>query len=426
MAKDAIVVGGGPGGLRAAVALAKAGRNVTLLQEGAHPGGCAHPDVPIGRGVTPEPGALAASVHGPFRAVDGLDRGILLGGRVSHLPLSRGEVARLVPPAQLPTAAVAWGRTRGAIELRKLIGGGAEQRTYRDWVVQRFGVPVFERFYAAYCEARFGLPDQVSCNVARVVHGIVRDEPLLAPSNGPAVSTAGVDVRTDVAIRSVSTGQVETDDGLFTGDVYVDIAPHRVVGWLGAAASAELQNDVGFLEARTLVQVALRGPQDLPFETHVLGGAPFYRILRPGLLPGCGGLEDTLVVHYALPVGDPLLHLSDEELGARTVEGLEAVGVRGASAVDARVQVLRDHHPSWVGTHLVRMRRYLLAVDELDIVPVGRAGLHAALDLATEAAWLEAILAEERPPLRGLLRDLVEPPVLDPAERAHLTRFVER
>lgn len=426
MATDAVVVGGGPGGLRAAVALAKAGRNVTLLQEGPDPGGCAHPDVPIGRGVTYAPGPLAETVHGAFRPVDVLDRGILLDGHVRRLPLSRPEIARLVPPTRLPSAALAWGRTRGTIELRKVIGGGAELRTYRDWVVQRFGEPVYERLYAHYCEARFGVPTEVSCNVARVVHGLVRDEPLFAPTHGPALAAVGVDVRTNVAVRGLTTGQVETDDGLFTGDVYVDVPPRRVVEWLGAAASAELRNDVSLLEARTLVQVLVRGPQDLPFETHVLGGAPFFRIVRCGLLPGCGGLTEHLCVQYALPVGDGLLHLSDDELAHRTVEALEAIGVRGASAVGARVQVLRDHHPTWVGPHLVRMRRYLLAVDELDILPVGRAGLHAPLDVATEFAWLAGILEAERPSLRALFRDLAEPPVLDPVDRAHLTRFVER
>ncbi len=426
MAGDAVVVGGGPGGLRAAVALAKAGRRVTLLQEGPYVGGCAHPDIPVGRGVSPAPGPLAERLYGAFRPVEGLDRGVLLGGKVRRLPLGRAELARLVEPTRLPGAALAWGRTRGAVELRKVIGGGVEQRTYEDWVVQRFGEPVFQRFYAAYCEARFGDPGEVSCNVARLYHGIVRDGPLLAPAAGPALSTVGVDVRTNVAVRSLTTGQVETDDGLFTGDVFVDVAPRRVVEWLGDAATPELAHDVGFLGARSAIQVLVRGPQDLPFETHVLGGAQFYRIVRPGLLPGCGDLAEHLCVHFAVPDGDPLLLASEDELVSRTLEQLGGVGIGGVSAEGARVQVLRAHHPTWTGTHLVRMRRYVLALEDLDVVPVGRVGLHAPLDLAAECAWLEAALAPERPALRALLRDHVEPPVLDPVDRAHLSRFVER
>ena len=426
MAEDAVVVGGGPGGLRAAVALARAGRRVTLLQEGPYAGGVAHPDIPVGRGLTLEPGPVATAVHGPFRAVEGLERAVILDGRVRPLPLSRADLARYVEPARLPAAAIAWGRTRGAIELRKVIGGGAEQRSYRDWVVQRFGVPVYERFYAAYGAARFGPPDEISCNVARVFHGVEREGAMYAPAAGPALSTAGVDVRANVAVRSITTGQVETDDGLFTGDVFVDIAPQRVTAWLGDAASTELKSDVGFLHARHALQVLVRGPQDLPFETHVLGGAPFYRVTRPGLLPGCGALEGHLLVHYALDAGDPLLSLSEAELGARTVEGLAAVGIAGASAEGARAQTLRDHHPLWVGTHLVRMRRYLIALDELEIVPVGRTGLHAPVEIAAETAYLEGAIAEERASLRALLRHHIEPPVLDSLDRAHLSRFLER
>lgn len=426
MSEEAVVVGGGPGGLRAAVALAKAGRRVTLLQEGPHAGGYAHPEIPIGRGVTPKPTPLAERLYGAFRPVEGLERAVLLDGKVRPLPLGRADVARYLPVTDLPGAAVAWGRTRGAIELRKVIGGGAEQRTYKDWVVQRFGEPVFQRFYAAYCEARFGPPAEISCNVARLFHGIVNDGPLHAPAAGPALAPVGVDVRTNVTVRAVTTGQVETDDGLFPGEVFVDIAPRRVVEWLGGAATPELLHDVSFLSARAALQVTLRAPEDLPFETHVLGGAPFYRIVRPGLLPGCGALAGHLSVHYTVADGDPLLRMSEAELGAHTAAALEAVGIRGANPDGARAQIVRDHHPNWTGTHLVRMRRYALALEDLEIVPVGRAGLHAPLDLAAETTWLEAALADERPPLRALVRDHVEPPVLDPAERAHLTRFVER
>jgi hypothetical protein len=425
MADEAVVIGGGPGGLRAALALAGAGRRVTLLQEGPWPGGHAHPDIPIGRGLSLDPGA-AGSAWGAFQATSDLARGVWVKGRTWNLPLSRADVARLLPVGRLPNAASAWARTRGAVELRKVIGGGSEQRTYRDWIVQRFGEPVFELLFEAYCEARFGPPDEVSCNVARRVHAVPDTEPLVAPTAGPSLSTSGIDVRTAVVVKGVSSGRVDTEDGAFEGDVFVDVAPARVVDWLGHAASVELRNDVAFLHARDALEVLVRCPQELPYETHVLGGAPFYRVTRPGRLPGCGALDGHLCVHYALPMGDPLLVASDEEVAARTVAALEAVGIRGASAEGARVQRVRDHHPSWTGTHLVRMRRYLLALEDLEITPVGRAGLHAPLDLTGEAAWIAAALSENPPTLRARARALVEPPVLDPTERTHLTRLIER
>lgn len=412
--------------MRAASALAMAGRRVTLLQEGPHLGGHAHPDIPLSRGVTPPVGALAERLYGPMRPVE-LDRAIHIAGRTHRLPLGRAELARLVPTSQVASAAMAWTRTRGTVELRKIIGGGTELRTYRDWVVQRFGAPVFETFYADYCQARFGPPDTVSCNVARLFHGTVADGPVYAPAGGPTlVDAPAFEVRTDVVIRSVQGGQVDTDDGLFTGEVFLDIAPRRVVDWLGATATPALQHDARFLTARNALQVLLRCAEELPAETHVLGGAPFYRIMRPGAIPGCAALEGWLSVHYALDEGDPLWGADDATVAARTVESLTAIGIEGASTDGVRVQRVRDHQPNWTGNHLVRMRRYLIALDDLELVPVGRAGLHAPLDLASETAWLEALLLPERPTLRALLRDHVEPPVLDSEERAHLTRFVER
>jgi hypothetical protein len=426
MADEAVVVGGGPGGLRAAVALARAGRRVTLLQEGPFPGGHAHRDIPVGRGIGRAPGPLGEQIYGRFDAVDGLERGIRIDGKARLLPLHRSDLARLLPPLQAGSAAVAWSKTRGGVELRKIIGGGSELRTYRDWVVQRFGRPVFERFYADYCVRRFGAPDEVSCNIARLFHGTVPADVPMAPAAGPAFAYDGVDVRTDVAIRAVRGGQVETDEGLFPGEVFVDIAPRRVVEWLGDAVTPALLHDVGFLTSRSAIQVLVRGPQDLPFETHVLAGAPFFRVLRPGLLPGCGALADTLCVHYAVEASDPLWGADDDALAASAVDGLAAIGISGASAEGARVQRIRDHHPTWSGTHLVRMRRYVLALEELEIWPVGRAGLHAPLDLAAELGYLAPLVEAERPSVRDLVRTHVEPPVLDPPERTHLTRFVER
>ena len=426
MAEEAVVVGGGPGALRTAVALAQAGSSVTLLQEGPWAGGVAHPDIPVGRGVVTRAPAALERLYGPFRPVDGYDRGVLVDGHAHRLPLSRAELARLVPATSLPGAALAWGRTRGAGELRKLIGGGKEQRTYRDWVEQRFGEPVYRRFHAPYCEARFGPPEEVSCNVARFAHANPEDGPWYAAAGGPTLATTGVDVRTDVVVKSVTGGQVDTEDGIFTGQVFVDITPHRLVGWLGAAAGTDLRNDAGLLLTRHAVQVLVRAPEDLPADTHVLGGAPFHRITRPGLIPGCGALDGHLLVHYAVEDGDPMMRQDDHDVVAATVDGLRQAGVEGASESGGRVQRIRDHHAVWMNNNFVRMRRFLLALEDLEITVVGRAGLHALFEADAEAEYLEAAIAAERPTLRALHRTYVEPPPLDGDARVHLTRLVER
>lgn len=130
MALEAVVVGGGPGALRAARGLAARGRSVTLLQEGPHACGHAHADLPPGRGLSAAVGGLAEEVLGAFDEVQ-VSRAVRLDGRSSALPLTRADVARHVAPTRLPGAALAWGRTRGAAEFRKLIGGGFEATL--DW-----------------------------------------------------------------------------------------------------------------------------------------------------------------------------------------------------------------------------------------------------------------------------------------------------
>ncbi|MFZ5476509.1 MAG: hypothetical protein ACOZNI_06995 [Myxococcota bacterium] len=410
MADAAVVIGVGPGGRRAAAALVAAGRPVVLLQ--IEP--LAHPEVPVGRGVAEARPMLDALFDG-FREVEAT-RAVVMHGRVHALPLSRAEIARMFKPGELPGAAVQWARTRGGIELKKLLGGGHEQRTYADWIVQRYGAPALDRLFGPYCRKRFGEPGEVSCNAARLAHATPFDGPWLAPTR-PDVSLDGVDVREGVRVEAVRAGEVVTADGPVTGDVFVDVPPARMVGWIDDAGA--LATDVATLVARDVVQVTVRGGDELPFEVHVLDAdVPFWRLTRPGLLHD--GLAGTVCAHFTVDAGAP-----DEDWVAATLAGLERCGVRGADAAGARVQRVRAQCPVWTGNHLVRMRRYLLAMEEREITPVGVAGLHAPIDLAQELAWLEAMTGPTRPPLRETMRALIEPPVLDP-ERSRLTRFVER
>jgi hypothetical protein len=412
MSDRAVVIGVGPGGRRAAAALAAAGRSVVLVELAS----VAHPEVPVGRGVAEARPALDALFDG-FREVDGLTRAVAVQGRVQTLPLPRAQVARMFPPAALPGAGVEWVRTRASVELKKIIGGGQELRTYADWAVQRFGAPAFERLFAPYCTKRFGDPREVSCNAARLAHGIPGEGALYAPARAE-VSLDGVDVRAGLTVTSLAEGRVETSGGVFEGDVFVDVPPAQVVAWIASAGA--LATDVATLAARDAVQVTVRGGDELPFETHVLDGdVPFWRLSRFGLVHD--DLAGTVTAHFSVEADAP-----DADWAGDTVAGLERCGVRGVDAGGARVQRVRAQIPRWTGNHLVRMRRYLLAMEELEVTPVGAAGLHAPLDLAQELAWLDAVTGEERPPLREAARRFVEPPVLDPPGRARLTRFVER
>ena len=62
-------------------------------------------------------------------------------------------------------------RARARRVKQRFVGGGFEERTYRDWVVQRFGDSAYFALYRDYAERRWGPPELTSVSAARVYHG---------------------------------------------------------------------------------------------------------------------------------------------------------------------------------------------------------------------------------------------------------------
>ncbi len=418
---DAVVVGGGIGAARAAAALAAAGRSVVLLQEGPAIAGLAHPDIPVGLGLS-----RWRDVPAGGRALPGLTAGLYVGGAVHALPLSRAVLPALFPAGAVPGAAAAWGRSRVELELARLIGGGKEVRTYRDWLQQRYGKPVVERLFAPYCERRFGSPDGVTANVARAVHGSEPAEKAVAPAAGVlaelAALVAGVEVRVGVKLASLAPGRVTFEGGEIEGEVFVDLPPARVVELLGSLAPDGLAEEVGWLRSRHALEVTLTGGATLPFVTHVVDGpGQAYRFVRHALLPGNGALQGHVSVQFAVEDNDPLWAANDAAVVAAALTSLDEAAP-GASNVGARVQRVADHHPVWVPTTAARMRRYSLALADVKVTPVGRAGTFSPLGGQAEAEYLAAAIGGEES-LRDLMRRFVEPPVRATERQVHLTDF---
>lgn len=423
-AYDAVLVSAGAGGGRIARAIAASGRRVALVVPPGSPAGDSFHHPP-GPGLLLDPGASGEAVFGPLLPF-APTHAVQVKGRTHATPASRIEFARMIPGRRHAQAVGAWAAARVRFEVARLVGGGSEQRSYRDWLVGRFGQPAYDSLFAAYVSRRFGPAEEVICGLGRLHQEVEAAWSVPAQGWGVVPGRLGDGVeRLSATVSRVARDRVETDQGAFEGPVYLDVAPAVVAGWLGADASPPVRDAADRLRARTRVQVALRGGDELPFVTHLLDGeAPWWRVLRPGLLPQ--GPAGVVLVDASLEPGDPLLSLDDAALTRAAAEALAAVGLPGFTPAELPARRLPDHDAVWRHTHLTRLRNWILALDELGLTPLGRLGLAARLDPGTEVHLARAVLDEEGPGLRELVRVLVEPPVLDAPGRTRLGPMFRR
>lgn len=417
MGGHAIVLGEGASARRAAAGLLQRGWTVSCV--GAQ--GAVDAEVE-GNGVCAQRSPLADELYGAAVEVEARVAEVLLGGEVRRLPLSTRDLVAAVPPTHLVEAARAWVRARGTVELKKVIGGGNETRTYADWVSAAFGEPVLARVHARYARARWGEPSHLSANVARLHHAVPPEGPRVAYA-AKGLAPSGVR-HVPGELLGIEAGGVRTSEGFVEGTVFVAMTPSRVASLLPQELRATLEAEAALLETRDRVEVHLRAAGDGPLETHLLdapGG--FYRLLRTGRLPG--GPRDGVALHATVAAG------GEVDAAAWTRRAVDVLGAMGlaADAADARVIVRRDAQPVWSGPHLARMRRHVMALASIGVVPVGREGMHAPLDLAAELAWLDAAqaaLSDEKPAraLREAMRTLVDPPAEDAPERPRLADLV--
>lgn len=417
---EAVVVSRSPLGALVAAALRAAGSSVTRVVPAGAEDPC--PDVPVGTGLyTVDPGsAFARAVVGPLAPVSP-SRGLWARGRVQRLPLDGADLPRLFPGVRVGGVVGGWVRARVSENLAGLVGGGHEERSYRDWVTRRFGAPAYDALYRPYAEKRFGDPDATICGVARVHHG--GEAPLrVAPVDGPVATAArlaeGVRV-VRAELRAVDAGGVDTDAGRIDGTPWLDLPPAEILPLAAGLDAATLGHHVSMFAWRDGVEVVVDAEAAWPLEVHVADAdVPFFRVVRPGQLPGGGGVA-RLVAQYAVDRAGA----DDAAYVREVVAALARVGVT-ADAASARVRRLPHQHPLWPTRHLVRVRQWLYACEEAGLVPFGTAGLACPMDPGTALRWVEGRLGEEPVELRELGRQFLEPPPLDPPARGHLTDFV--
>lgn len=430
-----IVIGHGPCALRAAGALSLTGQPVTLLLLSPHPLGLADPTLPAGRAAWEAATAdrkEAEGILGALRPADDLRVGIQSDSDLRSLPLSVTQVHQLFPSGSRRAAAQSWLRARGRNGLAELIGGGQEERSYRDWVVRRMGAPAWEELYSPYVRRRWAPEaDDLSASLARRVHGPTTETPRWVPADGrsasleharAAIRASGGEIKLGVQVHrlGLSDGQVDsvdTHDGKVSvdGPLYTTVAPGHLATWLGDALPGTVRHDATHLEAAPMAVVGMRAQRPgAPDEVHILASqARFWRTVA---VPGSDGRR---AFHVTLPAGQ--VPPDAGELIQEVATSARDLGWE-VDPEEATVDILEDWVPRWTATGHARMRVVSRAFREVGVHGVGRAGAFADLDPPAEVAYARHVA---RDPL-AVWRRLAAPPVRAADLGARITRFLCR
>jgi hypothetical protein len=325
-----------------------------------------------------------------------------------------------------------WTRTRGRRGLRSVIGGGHEERSYRDWVVYRHGGAAYRLLFSSWAERRFGSPEQASVSLAHLHHGQPEQAEVAlgrSPEAGWKHLLARVpEVRTWVGIEGIEfedgrAARVRTDEWTIDidGPLYISAPPSELADWLEDELSLEMLREVRRLRTRHRLQVGLKMSGPLPDELQVLDDAPFFRLTSMEPLGGQPGL---VVAHISCDDQNPLWTAGEDRVANEVAEAASALGLGRAEA--AGVQRLADYDPVWQTEpwHPIHVR-VSAALAERNIQLVGRAATFRWADPGQELAFAKALGANPDD-WHELQRVILDPPVRPDDQDASITRFVER
>lgn len=420
-----LVLGAGPAGLAAAWAWHQRGGAATVLERDTQVGGLAR--TVVYKGYRFDIGghrfftrydrvmALWQETLGPELLLRPRLSRIFYRGRMFSYPLEPRNALRNLGPIEAARCVASFGRAR--------LRPRGQERSFEEWVSNRFGDRLFEIFFKAYTEKVWGMPcDQISADWAAqriknlslggaLRQALLKDrsgsvtslvERFHYPRLGPGQMYERLAARIEEHGGQVWTGTsvvalhregfhitaVEIERGgqrqrLPAEQVLSSIPLTHLVRALSPAAPPEVLEAASRLRFRHMMSVNLivRGTQLFP-DNWVYVHSPELKVGRiqnygnwsPEMVPTAG--HSALGLEYFTQDGDPLWSMPDAELIALATRELAATGLCSAEVIDGLVVRAPRAYPIYDQGYEERVEvisRYLRQFDNL--AAMGRYGM---------------------------------------------------